>query len=86
MKAGPNVKAQWSECIAQRQGAPDCPPRAIEYREHPVAGHLDDLASMLLDNGSSYDIVAFKQVAPGPIAKRGRSLRGTDYVGEEDGC
>ena len=30
-------------------------------------------------------VVAFEQLAPGPVAERGRLLAGADYVGEEYG-
>src|SRR5215208_727030 len=83
MDAGPDREPQSARRSDQGEGTPDGADRAVEQREHAVAGGVDLAPPVSLDLDSGRRIELTQQATPSPIPQTSRSFRRTDDVGEQ---
>ena len=81
--AGPDGEPESARRRDQGEGAPHGARRAIEQREHPVAGGVDLAPAVSLDLDSGPRVQLTQQPTPCGVPETRRDFRGTDDVGEE---
>lgn len=82
VQAGPDLKAEVADRVADRSGAADRAAWTVEEGERTVAERLNEAPAIAFDLSAHDAIVALEQRSPGGVAQLRGTLGRTDYVGE----
>src|SRR3954451_2878862 len=83
MDAGAYGKARCGGCREDLACAGKCTRGSVEAAEEPVAGAVEDGASMTGDLLMHRCMMRFEDLAPAPVSELGRERSRADEVGEE---
>jgi hypothetical protein len=85
VEARPDLDVDAAQLVPEGGGAADRPAGAVEGRQDPVAGGLDELTTELLDQPAGKVVVDLQQLAPAPVPEAGGPLGGAGDIGEQHG-
>src|SRR3974377_1035191 len=85
MKPCSNIDAQTGHLVTNGTRRSDGPSRTVEASQEPVAHPLDLVAVILLQLAADDFVVLVEEGTPAPVAQVGRTLCGSNDVGEQNG-